>query len=469
MATINNPELVFAVVPRVAAAFSLLGSSFIVAEVCRDRRKRSRVYHRIVAGMSLFDIVGSICYFLGRWPLPPDAEFLPGGVGNQQTCTAQAFFGQAVVATVTYNTILAVQYLMIISFGISEKQIARKYEKFMHAIPVLVWLTTGALGIAFEVFNPAFFNCWIAPVPINCAAAGEIPDGRPECTRGYLAPIFQWAIFYAPIWAMIAIVTGIMLKVYCGVRKTERRNSLYASASGDAKAQMKHSRRVAKQGLWYLLPFYATWIFPVATEITEMVTGNYYDPMVVLVSFFLPFQGALNFMVYMRPRFLKYRRDNPEWSLPMLVYRTLKKSLCCTKNGDEDDFVTEGPERRGSARRSSFDAVAAKFARRRSSSFDNNDRRSTVETDNGAPAVRVVSSLVQGEMGVAADEDLGNNTHDVEIVGDEEELEKDFSYRDMWAVDADEADDNDDAESDKVEEVETRKRWRKNSVTGTCG
>ena len=368
-----------------------------------------------------------------------------------------------VLCTILPSPALAVQYLMIITFGISEKQIERKYEKFMHAIPILVWLTTGALGIAFEVFNPAFFNCWIAPVPINCAAAGEIPGGRPECTRGYLAPIFQWGIFYGPIWAMIAIVTGIMLKVYCGVRKTERRNSLYASASGDAKAQMKHSRRVAKQGLWYLLPFYATWIFPVATEITEMVTGNYYDPMVVLVSFFLPFQGALNFMVYMRPRFLKYRRDNPEWSLPVLMYRTLKKSLCCTKNGEEDDFVTEGPERRGSVR-SSLDVVAAKFARRRSSSFDNNDRRSTVETDNGAPAVRVVSSLIQGEIGVAADEDLGNNTQDVEIAGDDEELEKDFSYRDMWAVEADEADDRDDTKatgSDKAEEDENQEEMAK--------
>ena len=85
MATIKNPELVFAVVPRVAAACSLFGSSFIVAEVLRDAQKRKKVYHRIMLGMSVFDIIGSICYFLGRWPLPPEAVFLPGGVGNQQT------------------------------------------------------------------------------------------------------------------------------------------------------------------------------------------------------------------------------------------------------------------------------------------------------------------------------------------------------------------------------------------------
>ncbi|MGK3740315.1 MAG: hypothetical protein ACI90V_007165 [Bacillariaceae sp.] len=200
--TIKNPELIFAIVPRVAASFSMIGSAWIVSEVLRDKKKRGKIYHRIMLGLSCFDIVGSICYFLGRWPLPPDAVFLPGGVGNQQTCTAQAFFGQAVLATVVYNCVLAIYYLLVIKYGMKERQIL-KYEKFMHAAPIIVWIGTGAMGIAFEVFNPAFFNCWIAPVPINCAAYGETGDDRPPCTRGYLAPIFQWAIFYAPIWAMV--------------------------------------------------------------------------------------------------------------------------------------------------------------------------------------------------------------------------------------------------------------------------
>jgi len=94
--------------------------------------------------------------------------------------------------------------------------------------------------------------------------------------------------------------------------------------------------------LWYLLPFYATWIFPVATEITEMATGKYYDPMVVLVSFFLPFQGALNFLVYMRPRYLKYKNQHPEKSFFSIIGRTLKRSLCCIKDEEDDDrLVTD--------------------------------------------------------------------------------------------------------------------------------
>ena len=80
---------------------------------------------------------------------------------------------------------------------------------------------------------------------------------------------------------------------------------------------MKRSRDFAIQGLWYLFPFYATWLFPVITEITEMVTNKYYDGMVVLVAFFVPFQGALNFCIYyLRPKYIKYKDKNSSRSKP---------------------------------------------------------------------------------------------------------------------------------------------------------
>ena len=210
---------------------------------------------------------------------------------------------------------------------------------------------------------------WITPVPINCAAYGENPEGRPDCTRGYLAPIFQWAIFYGLIWGMIVIVTVLMLIVYCEVRKTDlksmesqQQQNQQSGSNEDTESQcklagvgspqatattttttankaeraerMKRSKKVAKQGLWYLFPFYATWFFPVITEITEMVTNQYYDPMVVLVSFFVPFQGALNFIIYyMRPRYIKFREQNPNVDLVSALsfsfhHRSSRRSGC---------------------------------------------------------------------------------------------------------------------------------------------
>ena len=53
-----------------------------------------------------------------------------------------------------------------------------KYEKFMHAAPIIVWVGTGTVGIAFKIFSPTFFNYWIAPMPINCAAYDAIGDNQ---------------------------------------------------------------------------------------------------------------------------------------------------------------------------------------------------------------------------------------------------------------------------------------------------
>jgi hypothetical protein len=231
-----------------------------------------------------------------------------------------------------------------------------------------------------DSLNPAFFNCWIAPAPINCAAAGEMPDGRPPCERGYYAPILQWAIFYGPIWALIIIVTIIMASVYASVRKLEEKNSQYVYTGSQAppKAQSatgnKKSRMVAKQGLWYLLPFYATWVFPVVTEITEMATAQYYDPMVILVAFFLPFQGALNFIIYMRPRFIKYRKKHQSWNIFYVIYRTMRKSLCCFAKDQDDAFVSGVGGTTSVSRTSSQDreCVVAEYNRR--NQMDSNDR-----------------------------------------------------------------------------------------------
>mmetsp|Transcript_1685 Transcript_1685/g.2634 ORF Transcript_1685/g.2634 Transcript_1685/m.2634 type:complete len:111 (-) Transcript_1685:218-550(-) len=69
------------------------------------------------------------------------------------TCTTQAFFGQAVVGTVTYNAVLAGQYFMIVNLKMSERTIAKKYEKVMHILPFLMWIVTAIIGISFDALD----------------------------------------------------------------------------------------------------------------------------------------------------------------------------------------------------------------------------------------------------------------------------------------------------------------------------
>lgn len=70
---------------------------------------------------------------------------------------------------------------------------------------------------------------------------------------------------------------------------------------------VKKSKRIAVQGLLYVGAFYITWLFPTISRITELAVGKNYFPIQFLDTFLIPLQGFINFLIYIRPHYLKYR------------------------------------------------------------------------------------------------------------------------------------------------------------------
>lgn len=54
----RNQFFVLAIIPKVSAVLSSLGSVWILVEVFTDKKKRSNVYHRLLTAMSIYDILG---------------------------------------------------------------------------------------------------------------------------------------------------------------------------------------------------------------------------------------------------------------------------------------------------------------------------------------------------------------------------------------------------------------------------
>ena len=75
-----------------------------------------------------------------------------------------------------------------------------------------------------------------------------------------------------------------------------------------AQREVAKSRKIAVQGLLYVGAFYITWMFPTVSRITELVAKKNYFPIQFLDTFLIPLQGFFNFMIYIRPNYLKYRR-----------------------------------------------------------------------------------------------------------------------------------------------------------------
>jgi hypothetical protein len=142
---------------------------------------------------------------------------------------------------VGYNTSLAV-----INKGWKEDRV-RRVEIWLHVFSNSFWLITGVVGIIFEIFsNAALFNCWVAPSLYDCHQTGE------PCVQGSIPDVFQWAFDYGPIFVLIVAVTYLMVLVYIGVLRIEKKCEKYVFGRENSqdKKKRERSKQVATHGMW---------------------------------------------------------------------------------------------------------------------------------------------------------------------------------------------------------------------------
>ena len=358
----SKESKILAIVPKVPAFLSILGSSYIVYNVlCVQRKKkndqRNKLYHHLMLALSLSDILSSHIYFLGTF-LIPKASGGPWGpvywaFGNDRTCSYSGFFNQFAVASPIYNTMLSIYFLLKIRYGWKTESL-NKIGPFLHAFPIMF-----ALGTAFfallrrpdTLYGNVFWTCWINPDPPQ-------PDFR----------WFQWAFLFAPVWICVFFQTVAMGFLYLSVRnvekktdeieqsrefsapssKTSRRRSRSSKSSNlkkkntdltetdtsselDAESddenedaavdacgndverpmdaariiaarskKQQHSKMIAVQGMLYVGAFYITWMFPTIQRIIEVAGGQGQFWLQALDTSLLPLQGLFNVFIYLR-------------------------------------------------------------------------------------------------------------------------------------------------------------------------
>lgn len=124
MAWSKQQQIILAVVPKVSSLLSLFGSAWILTEVLTDNApltpKRKHPYHRLLLGMSVYDILESVWNFASTWALPRDTQDVWQPKGTTATCTTQGFFLTLSVAVPIYNAFLSLYYVMVRLVGNKE-------------------------------------------------------------------------------------------------------------------------------------------------------------------------------------------------------------------------------------------------------------------------------------------------------------------------------------------------------------
>lgn len=317
-----------ALLPKFTGALSFMGSTFIFQDVVFHKRPIHRVYHRLVLGLSISDMIASVVNILSTWPTP--SAYSPTiylASGTTRTCTAQGFFNElGNVATPLYNASLCAYYVLVIRNGWAEDRIRSKAEPAMHVVPVVVASTIAILGLPFTLYNNSGWLCWIAPYPVGSPGC---EDGG-DCERGRHASTFRW-VHYAIIWSAILFVTAGMYSIYRKVRQSERIQSEAEGAAAQdpspaastTRNSGEKSKKVAVQAALFVGALYLTWIFTTVARIYSIVHGRNEFVLLVLMATFFPLQGFFNCLIYLRPRYLRSKSRNRDATLRRLLWLTL--------------------------------------------------------------------------------------------------------------------------------------------------
>ena len=305
MSTFSAKQKAVAILPKPFSLLSIIGSSYIVYHVLKNPKRRRAVQYQILLGLSLADIMASISFFVGTWPIPAYVNDEQPTVylasGTDPLCDAHGFFVQATIMTPVYNAALSLYYVMVVKMGWNESKI-KKLRWWFHVFPLAIGLGTAIAGQVLQLYGNATLWCWISP-----------SSGNEQWN------LYRWAFYYGILWFMaLVIIIPSMIVIFVHVRKQEAAAAKWRHGQSQAQ-QYANSRKVAMQGISFSASFIATWIFPTLTRLMQAINGVTYYPLVVLFAIFLPLQGFFNAGCFLRPKYLKYRKDNPHASIVMLV------------------------------------------------------------------------------------------------------------------------------------------------------
>jgi len=265
-----------AILPKLTGGLSCCFSLITATLILRDSRKRSKVYHRLVLGMSFADISSSVWLAMSTWPIPEDTGIV-WAKGTQTTCTVQGFFTQFGISSPIYNVSLSLYYLLTIRYGWKEVAL-RKVEVFFHLLPFLWAAGTATAAGILDILHSANLWCWIAP-PSNPTEA------KPTVTAQQV-DIFRWVFFYAPLWLAISIVTIHLLLLFKHVRRVTLKSEKHSyvgqtnniRTSACVRATTNHDSFYFDQGFFERKPPFRTTAPLVDDPIDDSIKEQIDDP-----------------------------------------------------------------------------------------------------------------------------------------------------------------------------------------------
>ena len=311
-------------IPVVTGSISIIGSSLIIYPVLRQHGFK-KAYHRFLFSLSVVDIIMSMRFIIFAILLNPyDHE-------PSLTCTLNGFGTMISLSAPLYNAALSIYFVLYIRFGVDELFLRKKVEAYVHTICIVYPMILAILGLFLSIYNPSSDpgagNCVAEKYPADCGSK-DVP-----CLRGEYAEIFVWLSGGIPLILVFVILISCNLIIFFFVRDIEINTTRYRphnqvrrfsgipgqdnqfkSKSVSISKATSKTYLVATQSFLYVFAYFLCWIWTLLTRALHMVDNREAEAFCtfeIIKQIFLPMQGFFNFLVYVRPKYLNWRKNFP--------------------------------------------------------------------------------------------------------------------------------------------------------------
>ena len=166
------------IVPLVTGLLSACCSFFILFLIRKSPEKLGTTYHRIMAIMSLFDVIASLFISVGTIMMPSDNVYAFKGpmLGNHVTCQIQGFliaFGMGGGASL--YTCLSWYFVCRVTFKMNAESIKRSIEPVFYVYSFFVAIFIPSYYLSKNYISPIANDsfCSIAPYPESCKSPND--------------------------------------------------------------------------------------------------------------------------------------------------------------------------------------------------------------------------------------------------------------------------------------------------------
>jgi len=307
-----------------AATTSAVSSLVILVIIGRSQIQLRSVYHRIIASMAFFDLIGSMAMALTTVPMPRDTiyPYHASMYGNVQSCEAQGFFFVfGCSGSFLINCGLHIFYVSIIQFRTSDCRIRFVLEPCIHVVTWVFAIVTSVFLLVYGLYNPHPYEsyCSVSPYPYLCATSEE------ECIRGDL--VSHTGMIIAHNVFVFIVACGALNLFVCagfiifGSWKDHTFPNHSCPNNSDHIAWRAMRKTLCIQASMYIGGFILTYAFAVLGLFGEnnVVYGLY--------CFFFPLQGFYNGFMFISHKVHNMKRVRPSLTIGRAVKLILTQPI----------------------------------------------------------------------------------------------------------------------------------------------